>query len=84
MAGHVLGLVDEVALAIDAVARQIRPQVGSGSGVDGLGRARVGHLEHRARLRVVDAEAQEVERVGRGQDDEIGLRVAGREARRGA
>ena len=40
------------------------------------------HLEHRARARVGDAEAQEVERVRLGQHDEVGLREAGRERAR--
>ena len=81
MLARVGRLVDELAVAPDPVARDVGAQVGARRHLRGLGRAGVGDVEHRARLRVGDAEAQEVERVGLRQRDEVGLGVAGGEAR---
>ena len=67
-------LLGQLAVAPDAVARQVGAQVGAGRERRRLGRAGVADLEHRARLRVAQAEEQEVERVGLRQHDQVGLR----------
>ena len=72
-------LVRDLAVAVDAVAGEIGSEVGAGREVARLGVAGVADLEHRARARVGDAEAQEVERVALREHDQVGLRVAGRE-----
>ena len=74
-------LVDHLAVAVDEVAGEIGAQVRARGGERRLDGARIEHLEHRARPRVGDAEAQEVERVGLGQHDQVGLGEAGGERR---
>ena len=73
-------LVGDLAVPEGPVARDVGAQVGAGRHLRRLGGTGVGDVEHRARPRVLDAEAQEVEGVGLGQRDEVGLGVAGGEA----
>jgi hypothetical protein len=80
--GGVDGLVDELAVAPHPVAGEVGAQVGAGRQRGGLGGAGIGDLEHRARLRVAHAEAQEVEGVGLRQSDEVRLGEARGEAGR--
>jgi hypothetical protein len=75
-------LVGDLAVAEDPVARDVGAEVGAGRDPRRFGRARIGDVEHRARLGVGDAEAQEVEGVGLRQRDEVGLRCSRGEAGR--
>ena len=77
-------LVDQLAVAVDAVARHVGAQVGPGGDAPRLRVARLGHVEQRARLRVALAEQQEVERQVPRHDDEVGLDVARGQAGRRA
>lgn len=54
--------LDELAVLVHAVARQVRAQVGAGSQLARLRRTGVGHFEHRARFRIPLAEEQKIER----------------------
>src|SRR5437762_268983 len=56
--GDVGDLVGERAVLVDAVPRQVRPEIGSGRDAGRLRRAHLGDLDERARPRVALAEEQ--------------------------
>ena len=71
-----------LAVPVDPVLRDVRPEVGPGRDAGGLGVAGIRHLDQGARARVPLAEDEEVVGLRPGQDHEVRLHVAGREARR--
>ena len=75
-------LVGEHAVLVDAIARDVRAQIGARRHPHRLGRAHVGHLDERARPRVALAEEQEVVGLLPRQHREVGLHEAGGRARR--
>ena len=75
-------LLDQFAVAIDAVARHIGAKVGAGGGVARFGTAGIGDVEQRTRLRIALAEQQKIESEVARHNDEVGLHVAQSEARR--
>jgi hypothetical protein len=77
-------LLDELAVAVDAVARQVVAQVGAGGDEARLGGAGLGDVEQRARLGVALAEEEEVEGQLARHDDEVGLDEAEGQAGRRA
>src|SRR5690349_706861 len=73
-------LLDQFAVLVDPVARQVSPQVSIRRGLLWNWRTNVGHVDDRAGLWVADAEQQEVVRQIAREDDEVRLRVARRES----
>ena len=82
VAGDVGRLVDQFAVAEDAVGRHVGAEVGVRGDDAGHRVAGFGHVEQRARLRVALAEEQKVEGQVARHDDEVGLDVAEGEAGR--
>jgi hypothetical protein len=75
--GDLRALLDELAVAVDAVAGDVGSDVRPGR-AQHLPRAGRHHLDQRARLGVALAEQQEVEGVGLRDDHQVGLDAAGR------
>ena len=73
----VVRLLDQLAVAPDAVARQVGADVEVGAERRHARVAGLGHAEQRARLRIALAEAQEVVGEVGGQDGEVALDIAG-------
>ena len=76
-------LVDELAVAIEAITRQVRADVAAGSRSLRLRIARIGDLQQGTGLGVALAEAQEVEGKAFSHDRQVGLHVAARQSMRG-
>ncbi len=80
-AENVRGRLDRDAVAEHAVARHIGADVDVAAERRQIGAAGLAHGQERARLRVADAEAQEVVGPVRRQDGDVALRHAGAGAR---
>ena len=71
----IMALFGELSPAVDTVAGQVGPKVGPGGCEPRLRVAGIGGLDQGARLRVAPAEAQEVEGVCLGQNNQVRLHV---------
>ncbi len=78
---HVGRFGDHLAIAPDAVERQVGTDVEVLAQRRESGRSGFGHRKHRAGLRVGLGEAEEIMRQVFWQDDQVGLHIARREAR---
>mmetsp|Transcript_56765 Transcript_56765/g.168627 ORF Transcript_56765/g.168627 Transcript_56765/m.168627 type:complete len:237 (+) Transcript_56765:340-1050(+) len=77
--GH---LLRQLAVPPHAVLGHVGPQIRAGCDAAGARVARVGDVEQRAGARILEAELEEVERVGAMERHKIGLHEAGHKARR--
>jgi hypothetical protein len=72
----VLWLLNQFSIFIDTVPRQVCPQISILTpGWIRMRGPRICDLQHRARFGIAHAEAQEVESLDGGQDDQVGLGI---------